>query len=211
MSRHEFTRCEILLWSRYWVPPCQWSYQFFFFSQTGVHGSADNAAGGAASTSGARWVTLQEQERQDADAEKRSDYKSMSKIHVCIWCLLQVCQCQNTVCNLSWWTRSWVFSTIWSTWLGLIYSFLQVENRTSNISNHDNPLPPLTRDFSLKDLNMHIDDVVTQSGSVIRSIRKISILLIHSLMHLSMLNDAWSMLWLSYVLSWVNLDGLIHY
>ena len=43
--------------------------------QKGVHGSADNAAG--ASTSGARRVTLQERERQDADAEKRSDYKSM--------------------------------------------------------------------------------------------------------------------------------------
>ena len=48
--------------------------------QIGVHGGADNAAG--ASTSGARRVTLQERERQDADAEKRFDYKSMSNIYM---------------------------------------------------------------------------------------------------------------------------------
>ena len=45
------------------------------FFQIGIHGSADNAVG--ASTSGARRVTLQERERQDLDAEKRSDYRSM--------------------------------------------------------------------------------------------------------------------------------------
>ena len=62
-------------------------YSLFFF-QIGVHGSAENAAD--ASTSGARRVTLQERERQVADAEKRSDYKSMSKIYVCIWYLLSL-------------------------------------------------------------------------------------------------------------------------
>ena len=59
-----------------------------FFFQIGVHGSADNAVG--ASTSGARRVTLQERERQDVDAEKRSDYKSMSISHVCVWYLLSL-------------------------------------------------------------------------------------------------------------------------
>jgi hypothetical protein len=54
----------------------------------GVHGSGDNAVN--ASTSGARRVTLQERERQDADIEKRSDYKSMSTIYVCIWYLLSL-------------------------------------------------------------------------------------------------------------------------
>lgn len=50
------------------------------FFQIGILGSADNAAG--ASTSGARRITLQERERQDAEAEKRSDYKSKSTIYM---------------------------------------------------------------------------------------------------------------------------------
>ena len=57
------------------------------FFQLGLHSSADNAAG--ASTSGARRVTLQEREKQDADAEKRSDYRSMFNF-VCIWYLLSL-------------------------------------------------------------------------------------------------------------------------
>ena len=65
------------------------------FFQIGVHGSADNAVG--ASTSGARRVTLQERERQDADAEKRSDYKSMSKIHVCVWYLLSLSMSEHRI------------------------------------------------------------------------------------------------------------------
>ena len=68
---------------------------FNILFQIGIHGSADNAVG--ASTSGARRVTLQERERQDADAEKRSDYRSMFKIHICIWYLLSLSMTEHRI------------------------------------------------------------------------------------------------------------------
>jgi hypothetical protein len=74
---------------------CVLNFYLFIYFQIGIHGSADNAAG--ASTSGARRISLQERERQDADAEKRSDYKSMSNIHICIWYLLSLSMSEHRI------------------------------------------------------------------------------------------------------------------